>query len=114
MNPVMRFLRSEWLAIRTQIGLGALFVAAALPKIVDPPAFAHNIWAYRMVPEWGINVQALFMPGVEIVAGLALIVGVYRRPAAWACLALLAIFVAALSWNAFVTHNPVNCSCFDL
>ena len=31
-----------WLSIRVQIALGAVFVAAAIPKILDPPAFAKN------------------------------------------------------------------------
>ena len=106
--------RSEWLAIRTQIALGAIFIVAAWPKILQPPVFAKNVWAYNMLPDSLVTAMAVLLPGVEIVAGLALVLGWRPRAASWICIALLLQFMAALSWNAFVTHNPVNCSCFEL
>jgi uncharacterized membrane protein YkgB len=112
-SRVAGWLRSEWLAVRVQIALGAIFVAAALPKIVEPPVFAKNVHAYAVVPGALVNVQALFMPGVEVVAGLALVLGVWRRPAALLCGLLLVLFTAALGYNV-VIGNPVSCSCFDL
>ena len=33
-------LTHPWLTVRVKIALGAIFVAAAIPKIVDPPSFA--------------------------------------------------------------------------
>ena len=32
-----------WLTVRVQIALGAIFVGAAIPKVIDPPGFAHMI-----------------------------------------------------------------------
>ena len=78
----MSWLTSPWLTIRVQIGLGAIFLVAALPKIADPPSFAHMIYNYRLVPGALVNAMALVMPWVEILAGLALILGVWRREAA--------------------------------
>ena len=43
-------LASSWLTVRIQIALGVFFVAAALPKIVDPPSFAHLNSNSRLVP----------------------------------------------------------------
>lgn len=108
-----RWLRSEWLAVRVQIGLGAIFLYAAWPKLVDPPALAKNIWAYDIVPHGLINIQALWMPGIELVVGLALVLGIWRRAAAGITIGLLTLFIVALSW-ALLEANPVNCSCFDL
>ena len=65
-------LRSSWLAIRVQLALGAIFVAAALPKIIDPPSFAHMIFNYRLVPGPLVNLMALTMPWIELLCGLAL------------------------------------------
>ena len=45
-----RLLTHPWLTIRVQLALGAIFVIAALPKIADPPSFAHMIYNYRLVP----------------------------------------------------------------
>ena len=47
-----------WLTLRVQIALGAIFVAAALPKIVDPPSFAHMVFNYRLIPGALVNAMA--------------------------------------------------------
>ena len=47
---MMRLVASPWFSIRVQLALGALFVAAAIPKILDPPSFAHMIYNYRLLP----------------------------------------------------------------
>lgn len=96
-----------------QIALGAVFVAAALPKIFDPPAFAHMIYNYRLVPGGLINGMALVMPWVELVAGATLILGVWKREAALVAGALLLVFVVALGVNLARGH-AVDCGCFNL
>jgi uncharacterized membrane protein YphA (DoxX/SURF4 family) len=102
-----------WLTIRVQIALGAIFAAAALPKIADPPSFAHMIYNYRLVPGTLVNALALVMPWVEILAGLALILGVWRREAAIVAGLLIVVFLAAIGWNLARGH-AVDCGCFDL
>lgn len=106
-------LRSPWLTVRVQIALGAIFVAAAIPKIADPPAFAHMIYNYRMLPGAAVNALALLLPWVELLAGLALILGVWRREAAIAAGILLLVFIAAIAFNLFRGH-AVDCGCFDV
>lgn len=106
--------RSEWLAVRIQIALGCIFVAAAWPKIVAPPVFAKNVWAYDMLPDVLVTFMAIMLPAVELVIGLALIVGYKPRAAAWVSVVLLVQFMIALAFNAFIRENPVNCSCFEL
>ncbi len=113
MSELTTLLRREWLAVRLQIALGVVFVVAAWPKLMDPPSFAKNIWAYDILPGQLINLQAMIMPGVELVIGLALILGFWRRGAALVSLVLLLIFGAAVSW-ALATGNPVHCGCFDV
>jgi len=114
MSGLRRWLSSEWLAVRTQIALGVIFIVAAVPKIGQPPVFAKSVHAYHMLPDSLVNALALFLPGIEMVAGLALVLGIRPRAAAWVSAAMLAMFMVALAYNAFITENPVNCSCFDL
>lgn len=113
MSRLTTFLRSEWLAVRVQIALGAIFVAAALPKLADPPSFAHMVWNYHLLPDALVNLQAALLPGVELVAGLALILGFWPRAAAALCGLMLVQFLVALTF-ALVTDNPVICGCFDV
>ena len=108
-----RWWLSPWLSIRAQLALGAIFVAAAIVKIADPPSFAHMVYNYRLVPGWAVNALALGMPWVELLAGLALIVGLWKRTAAGLAAGLLLLFIGALSIN-LARANPVNCGCFDI
>jgi putative oxidoreductase len=107
------FWLSPWLSIRVQLALGAIFVAAAIPKILDPPSFAHMIYNYRLLPGVAVNVLALFLPWLELVVGLALVLGFWRRTAAGVAGLLLLVFILALSIN-LLRGNPVNCGCFDV
>jgi uncharacterized membrane protein YphA (DoxX/SURF4 family) len=106
-------LLSPWLTVRVQIALGAIFVVAALPKIVDPPSFAHMIYNYRLVPGFAINFLALVMPWVELLTGIALILGVWRRSAAALIGAMLLVFILAIGIN-LARDNAIDCGCFEV
>lgn len=108
-----RYLTHPWLTIRVQLALGAIFVIAAIPKIADPPSFAHMIYNYRLVPASLINLSALVMPWVELLAGLALILGVWKAAARNVIGILLAIFIIAISIN-LVRDNAIDCGCFNV
>jgi len=99
--------------VRVQIALGAVFVAAAIPKIADPPAFAHMIYNYRLMPGGLVNALALVMPWIELVVGILLVAGVWRREAALVAAALLLVFLGAIGWNLARGH-AVDCGCFDV
>lgn len=107
------WLTHPWLTVRVQIALGAIFVVAALPKIADPPSFAHMIYNYRLLPGGLVNITALIMPWVEILAGLALILGVWVRPARWLVGAMLVMFIIAIAIN-LARDNAIDCGCFDV
>jgi uncharacterized membrane protein YphA (DoxX/SURF4 family) len=106
-------LTHPWLTTRVQIALGAIFIVAAWPKIVDPPSFAHMIYNYRIVPAPLINLSALIMPWVELLAGLALILGIWTRGARWLVGILLVTFIIAISIN-LARGNAIDCGCFDV
>jgi uncharacterized membrane protein YphA (DoxX/SURF4 family) len=108
-----KLLASAWLTIRVQLALGIIFVAAALPKIVDPPSFAHMIYNYKIVPFGLINFMALVMPWIELLCGLALILGIWKETARTIIVALLLIFIAAIAIN-LARGNAIDCGCFDV
>jgi putative oxidoreductase len=106
-------LASEWLTVRVQIALGLIFVIAALPKITDPPSFAHMIYNYRIVPGVLINLSALIMPWLELLCGLALILGIFRGAARDLIALLLVVFIIAISIN-LARGNAIDCGCFNV
>jgi uncharacterized membrane protein YphA (DoxX/SURF4 family) len=112
-RPLGEWLTHPWLTVRVQIALGAIFVVAALSKIADPPSFAHMIYNYRLVPGAAVNAFALVMPWVELLVGLALILGVWPREAAALAGLLLLVFIAAIGIN-LARGRAVDCGCFDV
>ncbi|MBK9373876.1 MAG: DoxX family membrane protein [Holophagales bacterium] len=110
---VREALTHPWLTVRTQIALGIFFVVAALPKIADPPSFAHMVYNYRLLPGPLVNLAALTMPWAELLMGIALICGIWRRTAACLVGALLAVFILAISIN-LLRGNAIDCGCFDV
>src|SRR5947207_5459117 len=106
-------LADPWLTIRVQLALGIFFVAASLPKLVDPPSFAHMIYNYRIVPGALVNLMALTMPWIELLSGLALILGIWKDAARTIIAALLLIFIVAISVN-LARNTAIDCGCFDV
>ena len=106
-------LTHPWLTVRTQIALGLFFVVAALPKIADPPGFAHMVYNYKMVPGPLVNAMALALPWAELLMGVALIAGIWRKTSAALVGALLVVFILAISFN-LMRGNAIDCGCFDV
>jgi putative oxidoreductase len=108
-----KYLTHPWLTIRVQLALGAIFIVAALPKIADPPSFAHMIYNYRLLPAGLINISSLVMPWVELLCGIALVLGVWRRAALTIITILLVVFIVAISIN-LGRGNAIDCGCFNV
>ncbi|HEX7419438.1 MAG TPA: MauE/DoxX family redox-associated membrane protein [Thermoanaerobaculia bacterium] len=108
-----KYLTHPWLTIRVQLALGAIFIIAALPKIADPPSFAHMIYNYRLLPAGLINISSLVMPWVELLCGIALVLGVWRRAALTIITILLVVFIVAISIN-LGRGNAIDCGCFNV
>jgi uncharacterized membrane protein YphA (DoxX/SURF4 family) len=93
--------------------LGATFIYASYSKILAPAVFAKIIYGYGLFPEILINLFAIILPMVELVAGLALIVGFYPRSAALIINAMLLVFIISLSIN-IIRGYEFDCGCFAI
>jgi putative oxidoreductase len=113
-SAVVNFFRSSLAARLAGAALGIVFIFAAVPKIADPPGFAHEVANYQILPRAAVNAVALGLPWVELFSGIALIVGplAARRSAAILTLGLLAVFLVGLSIN-LARNHPVDCGCFS-
>ena len=110
MKYFQKFFESTWVAGRLEVILGLLFVIASMHKIADPPEFAKIVYNYRMFP-WP-NLIGVYMPWVELLAGLALIVGLFGRKGGAALIGLLLlVFMAGIGFN-LARGNIVDCGCF--
>ncbi len=101
----------RWLSLLCRLVVGGVFIWASLDKLAHPAAFARAIDNYHLVPYALLHPVALLMPAVEIVAGLALVVGWWRRGAALLCALLLVVFLVAIA-SALVRGLDISCGCF--
>jgi uncharacterized membrane protein YphA (DoxX/SURF4 family) len=102
---------AAWLAVPARWYLGALFVGASLHKIAEPGAFALDIATYDLLPLGLVNLAAIVLPWVELVAGALLLVGFRVRPAALLVTGMMAVFLAALV-IALARGLDMSCGCF--
>jgi len=76
--------------------LGIIFIWASIDKIVHPQGFARIIFNYQILPVQLVNITAIFLPWLELVAGICLITGIWLHGATVICLGLLAAFFGSL------------------
>jgi len=94
-----------------RLGLGALFIYAALVKIGAPQDFADALASYNFLPASIINPIALSLPPFELSCGLLLLTRHFCATGLLSVIGLLGVFLAALLWAA-ARNLPVNCGCF--
>ncbi len=107
-------LRSGRLQFVLRLLLGAYFVYASLDKIAAPAAFAKVVYQWQVAGPLPSNLVAVTLPWVEILAGLLLIAGVWRREAALVIALLLAVFVVSAGSVLARGIDVVNCGCTSL
>jgi len=94
--------------------LAAVFLAAAVPKILTPHDFAVAVFRYQMLPHSLVNLAALFLPWLELLSALALVAVPSWRDAALVVLGgLLLVFTAAIAFNLY-RGIDIACGCFTV
>ncbi len=93
--------------------VGGVFLSAGVLKAVDPAQFAKDVDNYRMLPFAASAALALYLPWLEILAGTALVAGVWRRGASLVIGGMLVVFLIALG-SAWARGLDITCGCFGL
>lgn len=100
--------------------LGAVFIYASYDKILQPGEFARIIYRYQLVgpndviPALLPNMIAVTLPWIELLTGLLLVFGVWRREAALTAGGLLVVFIIAVASTLVRGVDVQNCGCFSL
>jgi hypothetical protein len=108
----MKFLYDRRVVALLRIFLGLLFVAAALPKLQDPEAFAKSVSNYRLLAETPGRILALVLPPLELLIGVFLIVGIFDAGASAISFALMVTFTLAVG-IALGRGLDISCGCFE-
>jgi len=104
---------NSWIELAARWILGFTFIYASFYKIISPADFAKIVYGYGLFPEIFINLIAIVIPFLELVAGIALIIGLYPRSAAIIINGLLVAFITALAINLIRGHE-FDCGCFSV
>jgi len=96
-----------------RVGLAAVFLGAAVPKLLEPDLFASNIYNYQILPPWGVNALAIGLPWLELVVGVCLLLGLWTRASALLVSMLMVIFVIAFT-SAKSRGLNISCGCFEV
>jgi uncharacterized membrane protein YphA (DoxX/SURF4 family) len=81
-----------------------------MDKINDPSTFSDDIRAYQIVPFGFENFLAIILPWLELLTGLALVIGVMVDGAALLSIGLLVVFIIAIS-SAILRGFNIECGC---
>ena len=113
MNNIFRkLLRNRLMGLVARLLLGSIFIYASYHKIIAPDEFAKIVYGYDLFPSETINLIAIIIPFAELISGMALIIGIYTRPAAIILIGMLTAFVIAISINIIRGHE-FDCGCFS-
>ena len=93
-----------------RIYLALIFILSGLEKINDLNAFAQSIENYKILPIAVINIVAIIIPWIEVVAGSLLLLGISIKENSLIILILLLIFTVALIF-ALAKGLNINCGC---
>ncbi|SDB55364.1 Methylamine utilisation protein MauE [Desulfonatronum thiosulfatophilum] len=110
-NLLIRILTHEYVALALRLYIGALFIYASMYKINYPAEFAETIASYQLAPYWSVNFLAIFMPWLELVCGVLLVVGFRAKSAVTIIGGLLVVFTVAVTINLW-RGSPIPCGCF--
>ena len=112
-NFFYNILNNSWFELTARWFLGATFIYASYSKILAPAVFAKIIYGYDLFPAIFINLLAIILPFVELIAGCALIIGIYPRSASLIINFMLLAFIISLSINMIRGHE-FDCGCFAI
>jgi uncharacterized membrane protein YphA (DoxX/SURF4 family) len=94
--------------------LAGVFIVAALPKIGYPHEFAHAIFRYQIAPYSTVNIGALFIPWLELIAAMLLLFAPRWRSAAAIVLMVLLLFFVVMIGVALSRSIDIGCGCFSI
>lgn len=94
----------------TRLYLALVFIFSGIDKINDLAGFAQSIENYRILPIYLVNIFAIVIPWIEVVAGGLLLIGLYIRENSLIIGTLTGIFTIAVL-IAMLKGLDIDCGC---
>ena len=107
----IRVFRSPGLDMFCRFAMAGIFLYAGLPKMFNPQVFLMESRGYQILPDIALPLFSVFLPALEVVVAIALLVGVWPRASASLLMGLMVVFVIAII-SAMVRGLDIECGCF--
>ncbi|MFC5727870.1 MULTISPECIES: MauE/DoxX family redox-associated membrane protein [Nocardioides] len=100
-----------WVGLLARLVTGGVWILAGGLKITEPQASIAAVRAYELLPSSAAEVVGLALPAIEVVVGLALVVGVFTRAAATVSVLLFSAFIVGIA-SVWARGIEIDCGCF--
>lgn len=100
-----------WLGLLARLATGGVWIVAGALKIPDPAASVQAVRAYRLLPEAVVPTVGQLLPVVEVVVGVALVVGLLTRTMGVVSAVLFVAFIIGIA-SAWARGLTIDCGCF--
>ena len=100
-----------WLGLLARVVTGGVWIVAGAVKLPDPAASVDAVRAYQLLPEAVVPTVGQLLPVVEVVVGLALVLGLLTRGAAAVSALLFVAFTIGIA-SVWVRGLTIDCGCF--
>ncbi len=108
-----KFFQNKYFDVTARIILGGLFMYASFDKMVNQEAFLKIIHNYKVLPVQLENPLAMFLPWMEFLTGLCIVINKWVKGAWLLYSTMLAMFIIALT-QALVRGLDISCGCFSV
>jgi len=93
--------------------VGGIFIYAGYVKIIAPAGFAKNVNQYQMLPDLLVNISASFLPWLELLSGLALILVPWLRRGASAWISIMLVIFTGAILISLSRGLDISCGCLS-
>lgn len=101
----------EWIGLLARLATGGVWIAAGAVKLPDPGASVAAVRAYDLLPEAVVPTVGQLLPVLEVVIGLALVLGLLTRGASVVSAVLFVAFIVAIA-SVWARGMTIDCGCF--
>jgi uncharacterized membrane protein YphA (DoxX/SURF4 family) len=101
----------EWAGLVARLVTGGVWLVAGALKVTNPDTSIAAVRAYELLPGSLVEPVAIALPAVELVVGLALLVGVLTRGAAVVSGVLFVAFIIGIV-SVWARGIEIDCGCF--
>jgi len=101
------------LTVLVRLIVGGIFLISGLAKIADPVRFLLTLREFQLLPGALESFLAVYLPWLEFLLGLCIVVGILHRTASLMIAGLNGAFIIAIG-SVMARGIEVDCGCFGL